>query len=265
MSVAGRRNHYLGLAAGALAGTLGYLHNKQEGALQGARYGYDAASKIDLPFLKRKREDEGPAPNQPPGKKPGFWRTLWDNGGKEAAIIAGTAAGTYGLAKLGQYVDRRTHGRASRAVGRFAGAAMPFAAQAIGRYLPPGLVPSHEAPITPIAPSRVPAEGPVNVPTPAQFDRSRDEAVDAELYGPQAPPRAPPPPLPPRTRRVADRRRPLPEAPPAVRPAALPVRQGTVWEGEGTREALPRKVNAASEGARLRRQRVHRLVTPPLD
>lgn len=94
---------------------MGFIHGNIPGAVIGTGLGYDLGT---MATRKRVREEDDGEEERP--KKKGFWKKLWDNGGKHVAIAAGSVAGAYALGKGAQYVDRKTGGHATAAIGKVA-------------------------------------------------------------------------------------------------------------------------------------------------
>lgn len=115
-------------ALGAASGTtLGYIYGNLPGAVGGYRLGKELGDNmVTRSGHKRPADDEGEAP---PPKKKGFFKKVWDNGGKHVAIAAGTLAAGYAVGKGAQYLDQRSGGKYSGAIGRGA----KYAKSAIGK------------------------------------------------------------------------------------------------------------------------------------
>jgi hypothetical protein len=160
----GRRGLPVVAGLGAVAGgTLGFIADNIPGAIAGGRLGYRLGH-MAATHGKRPREEDDV--DDPPPKKKGFFRKVWDNGGKHLAAAAGAAAGAYAVGKGAEYLDRRTGGRYSTAIGRSADSLR----EALGRRPTPATAPA------PVPAAHVPAAARANPNQASTTFRTNDAA-----------------------------------------------------------------------------------------
>lgn len=171
----------LGTAAG---GTLGFIAGNLPGAVLGGKAGHDLGHMV----TRRKR----PAPvaaeeeaEEAPPKKKSFFKKVWDNGGKHVAIAAGAAAGTYALGKGAMYLDQRSGGQYSAAIGRAANSGR----EAIGRLRGGGTQASTGPRVPPRAPTHPVVQPGQWFDTDARVPPAAEpaDADTARTYRPAAP------------------------------------------------------------------------------
>lgn len=252
----------LGTLAG---GTLGFIAGNLPGAVAGGKVGHDLGH-----MVTRKRPPPVPEEGEAPPKKRSWLKKAWDNGGKHLAMAAGAAAGTYALGKGAQYLDQRSGGQYSAAIGRAADSGR----EAIGRLRQGGTAERPNPPPRP--PPRYPAtayhrEGHGGHVPPAA---EPDEHDTGRTYRRARQGQVPLPPSPTTRRGQPTGRLPwdVPEADiqmeemdvdlPRTRPRGRSVRDGpstTLWEAPNVED----EANVGPSGIDRRRAARHRHALPP--